>query len=143
MICLSLATNMTKDEVSEIFKSTMATVRGLKGSTNLITISAILPEFDTTDKEIYEFEHGRRFCKLLVDMGWFGLLMYGKQFGLSVAIEKVESENQHNLAYWVLMTGYGVNGEIDVNREGLPLVDKSRCAFNREFDREIEAEPVQ
>ena len=137
MICLSLATNMTKDEVSEIFKSTMATVRGLKGSTNLITISAILPEFDTSGKEIYEFDHGQRFCKMLVDMGWFGLLMYVKEFGLSVGIEQFESESQRNLAYWVLMAGYGINGEIDMINVGLPLVRQSCNAFNLEFDPQI------
>ena len=134
-ICLQMNTNMTKDEVSEMFKDTMSTVRDLKGSTDLITISVVLPEFDTSDKEIYEFEHGRRFCKLLVDMGWFGLLMYGKQFGLSVGIEKVESEEQSQLAYWVLMVGYGINGKINMITEGLPLVRKSCDAFNTEFDR--------
>ena len=134
MICLNMNTNMTKDEVSEMFKDTMANVRGLKGSTHQITITAVLPEFDITEKAIYEFEHGRQFCKMLVDMGWYGLLMYAKQFGHSVGIEKVESEEHRQLAYWVLMTGYGINGEIDMIRVGFPLVSKSCCTFNTEFD---------
>ena len=132
-ISMTLATSMSKDEVASAFVGVMHQIKALQGLTNLIAITITMPEYDKTDKEIWEFKEAREFLKMVVDMGLYGLLMFPKLYDITPGIELVQNADHRNLAYWPVMTAYGTDGVIEP-KFMLSVVRQSCGTFNRDFD---------
>jgi hypothetical protein len=108
-----------------------------------IIIRFSIEGFNSDRRELWDIPEAKQHAKRILKMGWYGLAMHPRKFGIKCAgDEGLPGEDERQaLMDWILPIKIAYGNEYSENREKFTLLMKTSSAvFNRDFDTD-DAQP--